>query len=158
MASDHGVRTTRPGPGPARRSGWIGPAVVVVVLCLVAIPVTAVAVWALRPDGHWSMDAATRILGQGRTWRLVVVTVAQAAVSAAVTVVVGVLVASVFGRFRFRGRSGLMAILTVPFVLPSVVVGAAFGSIFGPQGLFDARGTWWLIIVAHTAFNLAVVT
>ncbi|MGB3412963.1 MAG: iron ABC transporter permease [Microthrixaceae bacterium] len=158
MAPDHGVMATRPGLRRLRRSGWIGPAVVMVVLCLVLIPVTAVAVWALRPDGQWGLGAVTRILGQGRTWRLLMVTIAQAAASAAVTVIVGVLVASVLGRYRFRGRAALMTVLTVPFVLPSVVVGAAFGSIFGPQGLFDARGTWWLIIVAHTSFNLAVVT
>ncbi len=145
-------RIRRGGP-----TGYLGAAVVMVVLALVAVPVTAVAIWALRPDRQWGLDAVSRVLAQTRTWRLVIVTVAQAAASAVATVVVGVFCASALGRYRFAGRTALMALVTVPFVLPSVVVGAAFGSIFGPRGVFDARGSWWLIILAHVAFNLAVV-
>lgn len=155
MAPDHGVRSR--GAGPSKPGSSLGMAVVLVVLCLVMIPVVAVAARAFRPDGGWGLSAVSRILGQSRTWRLILVTVAQAAVSASATVVVGGFAATILSRYRFRFRSTLMTLATIPFVLPSVVVGAAFGSIFGPQGLFDARGSWWLIIAAHVAFNLAVV-
>ena len=73
------------------------------------------------------------------------------------TVVVGVPVAWVLNRYRFPGRGVVRTAAMVPFVLPSVVVGAAFASLLGPRGLVDARGTWWAIIAAHLCFNLAVV-
>ena len=44
----------------------------------------------------------------------------------------------------------------VPFVLPSVVRGAAIASVLGPVGLQGVRGTWWPVLVAHLCFNLAV--
>ncbi len=139
---------------PAPTTGWIA---VVVVLVAVSLPVAAVAWRALRPGGDWSLDALEQILGSARTWRLVALTVAQAAASCAVTVAVGVPVAWVLSRYRFAGRGAVRTAAMVPFVLPSVVVGAAFASLLGPRGLVDARGTWWAIIAAHLCFNLAVV-
>ena len=135
-------------------SGWLA---VGAVLVAIALPVAAVAVRAARPDGVWGPDAFAQMLGSGRTWRLIGVTVAQAAASCALTVVVGVPVAWVLSRYRFLGRGLVRTIAMVPFVLPTVVVGAAFASLLGPRGLVDARGTWWAIIAAHLCFNLAVV-
>lgn len=139
------------------RALGIGDLVVAAVLVLIAVPVAAVLLWAVRPDGDWSTSALTRILSSPRTWRLITVTVAQAAVSCAVTLAAGVPIAWVLTRYRFRGRSFLRTLATVPFVLPTVVIGAAFASLLGPRGLVDARGTWWAIIAAQTCFNLAVV-
>ncbi|MDQ2678729.1 MAG: ABC transporter permease subunit, partial [Actinomycetota bacterium] len=151
------VATPRVSPQPARptpATGWVA---VAVVLTAVALPVVAVALRALRPDGSWSTDAVEQILGSARTWRLVAVTVGQAAVSCVVTVAVGVPVSWVLARYRFVGRGVLRTVAMVPFVLPTVVVGAAFASLLGPRGLVDARGTWWAIVAAHLCFNLAVV-
>ena len=145
---------------PVRSMGrvpGIGVLVVVLVLIVIAVPVAAVLLRAVRPDGVWSTASITRILGSPRIWRLVVVTVGQAAVSCVVTVAAGVPIAWVLSRFRFAGRSFLRTLATVPFVLPTVVIGAAFASFLGPRGLVDARGTWWAIIAAHLCFNLAVV-
>jgi thiamine transport system permease protein len=49
------------------------------------------------------------------------------------------------------------SLATVPFVLPSVVIAAAFSTLLGPSGVVDLRGTWWAVIAAHVCFNLAVV-
>jgi thiamine transport system permease protein len=70
---------------------------------------------------------------------------------------IGLPVSWVLARFSFRGRTFLRTVATVPFVLPSVVIGTAFASMLGPRGLIDARGTWWVILAAHLCFNLAVV-
>ena len=61
--------------------------------------------------------------------------------------------AYVLGRYRFRGRGLVGAIVVVPFVLPTVVVALAFLAIL-PDGL--ERG-WAPILVAHAFFNVAVV-
>ncbi len=144
-----------PGRG-GRISGSTAVAVVVVALAVV-VPLAAVLVRAVYIDGHLSSAALTRILGQPRTWRIVLLTVGQAAASSLAAVVVGVPVAQVIARYDFRGRTLLRSLATVPFVLPSVVIAAAFSSLLGPSGVVDLRGTWWAVIAAHVCFNLAVV-
>ena len=53
----------------------------------------------------------------------------------------------------------MRAALLVPFVLPTVVMGAAFLALAGPSGLLgvDLTGTVWIILWAHVVFNIAVV-
>ena len=137
------------------------PAVSWLTLCAlaiaVAIPVAAVGWRAVHPAGELSLDAVTRVVSSPRTWRLLAVTVAQAAVSTVVTVLVGLPVAWVVGTFRFRGRRLVRTVALVPFVLPSVVLATAVAAVLGPSGLVDARGTWWAVIIAHLSFNLAVI-
>ena len=77
----------------------------------------------------------------------------QAATSTVLTLVVGMLPTYVLARYSFRGRRALMAATTVPFVLPTVVVGAAFLALL-PESW---HGTAQAMIVAHVFFNLAVV-
>ncbi|MFM7062547.1 MAG: ABC transporter permease, partial [Actinomycetes bacterium] len=141
----------------ARGRSPVGVAAVVLVLALVGVPVAAVVLAAVRPEGAWGTEALGRILTSARTWRLVAVTVGQAALSCLLTLVAGLPVAWVLYRYRFTGRAALLVAVTVPFVLPTVVVGAAFAALLGPDGLVDARGTWFAVLAAHLAFNLAVV-
>lgn len=57
----------------------------------------------------------------------------------------------------------LRAVVTVPFVLPTVVVGTAFLALLGRGGLLDELWgvrldtTVWAILLAHVFFNYAVV-
>lgn len=148
-----------PGPAPQDAAGGpaVGRAAVALVAVAVAVPVVAVVLRAVRVDGSWDAEALARLLGSARTWRVIALTVAQAAASCAVTLAVGVPVAWVLARFRFPGRGVLRTVAMVPFVLPSVVVGAAFASLLGPTSPLDLRGTWWAILAAHLCFNLAVV-
>ena len=46
----------------------------------------------------------------------------QAAVSALLTVALGMPIACVLGRYEFRGRRIIESLVTVPFILPTVVV------------------------------------
>ena len=77
----------------------------------------------------------------------------QAAVSTVLTLVVGAFPAYVLARYSFRGRRLLMAATTVPFVLPTVVVGAAFLALLPTSW----HGTAQAMILAHVFFNVAVV-
>ncbi len=74
----------------------------------------------------------------------------QAAVSTAATILVALPLTAVVSRFRFPGRSIVRAAVTVPFVLPTVVVGVAFLAL-GVEGGPAA------IIAAHVFYNLAIV-
>jgi len=83
----------------------------------------------------------------------------QAAASTLLTLVVALPGAYVFARYDFPGKRLLRALATVPFVLPTVVVGTAFLALVGPGGLLGVRldGTIWVILAAHVFFNYAVV-
>lgn len=95
----------------------------------------------------------------------------QAMLSTALTLLLGVPVAYVFARFSFPGKTILRALTTVPFVLPTVVVAAAFGALFGPNGVVNTtleallgqpaplklQGTLTLILIAHVFYNFTVV-
>ena len=77
----------------------------------------------------------------------------QAVASTVLTIAVALPASYVLGRYAFRGRSVVMAAVTVPFVLPTVVVALAFLAVL-PEGL--ERG-WVAILIAHVFFNVAVV-
>ncbi len=102
------------------------------------------------------------ILTRGSVRSVVGFTLVQAALSALVTVVLGLPVAHLLARYRFRGKRLLRAAVVVPFVLPTVVVAAAVDTVFDRFGLHPATSTTSgvslaAIIHAHTFFNLAVV-
>ena len=78
---------------------------------------------------------------------------AAALVSTALTVAVGLVPAWLLARYEFAGRRTITAMVTVPFVLPTVVVGAAFLALL-PDSL-DHSVT--AILLAHVFFNVAVV-
>ncbi len=99
-------------------------------------------------------------------------TIWQAALSTGLTLLVGLPAAYLFARYTFPGRSLLRALTTVPFVMPTVVVAAAFRALLGNQGpvnqalmvLFDLSRpplqldqTLWIILLAHVFYNVAIM-
>ena len=102
------------------------------------------------------------VLGSGSHRSVIWFTVWQAAVSTALTVAVALPAAGAMARLNFRGQRLLRALATVPFVLPTVVVAAAFEGLFDRFGLagggaVSLRHTVWAILMAHVFFNYAVV-
>ncbi len=83
----------------------------------------------------------------------------QATASTLLTVALALPGAYVLGRYNFRGKRLVKAAVTVPFIMPTVVVGGAFLTVLGPEGPLgiDLRRTVWAILIAHVFFNYAVV-
>jgi thiamine transport system permease protein len=77
----------------------------------------------------------------------------QAVVSTAVTLLTGLPIAFVLSRYRFLGRRAIESALIVPFVLPTVVVGAAYRALLPTRW----QESVFAIVVAHVFFNVAVV-
>ncbi|NNE72585.1 MAG: iron ABC transporter permease [Acidimicrobiales bacterium] len=103
-------------------------------------------------------DEIGGVFSRSRFWRTAWFTVWQAVVSTAVTLLISLPLSAVVGRYRFRGRSVLLALVTVPFVLPTVVVASAFLASLERLGLADRFGnSAAVIIAAHVFFNVAVV-
>jgi len=124
-----------------------------------AYPVGAIVVRGLRPDEHWQLGVFGDVLRDPYQRRIAWFSLWQAAASTVLTMVVAMPMAALFARFEFRGRRVLWSLLLVPFVLPTVVVGAAFLALVGPKGTtgVDLHGTIGLVLIAHVFFNVAVV-
>lgn len=123
---------------------------------------------ALGASGDWRVGELFS-LGIGRvlwftTW--------QATLSTLLTLLVGLPLAYLFARYRFPGKTFLRALTTIPFVMPTVVVAAAFTALIGPHGLLNQwlqdaldlasppirlHQTIWIILAAHVFYNVSVV-
>lgn len=133
-----------------------------------AVPATTLVLTGLRSGGRWDIGAMLDVLGSESTRRVAWFTLWQALVSTLATVVLALPAAWVLGRMRVRGRALFSAVLVVPFVLPTVVVGTAFLAVLGPDGPVARVGGWFggdvdlrqtatAVIVAHVFFNYAVI-
>ena len=100
-----------------------------------------------------SLRAIVDTLGRSATWRVLWFTTWQAVASTALVLTLGLAPTWAISRFRFPGRRALMSLLTAVFVLPTVVVGAAFVALL-PDALDRSI---WAILGAHVVFNLAVI-
>jgi thiamine transport system permease protein len=128
------------------------------------LPVAALIVNGLLPGeripGIPAGDPILEILSRPETIRAVYRTIGQALVATVVAVVLGVPGAFVLYRTTFPGRRLLRAVVAVPFVLPTVVVGVAFRAVLAPSGMFGFLGldrTAWSLIAALVFFNYSVV-
>lgn len=124
-------------------------------------PVVAIIGTGLRPDGGWDLSPFGDVLTDAYVRETALFTMGQATLSTVATLAVALPGAYVVARFAFPGRRLLRAAITVPFVLPTVVVASAFLALVGPRGplgdQIDLSGTLWVIIAAHAFFNYAVV-
>lgn len=85
-------------------------------------------------------------LSSPATLRVIAFTFWQAALSTLLTLLIGLPGAYIFARYEFRGKSLLRALTAIPFVLPTLVVAAAFNTLLGPRG--------WLNLALMDSFNL----
>ena len=122
-------------------------------------PLVRVVLRSLTLDGSLDLSPFVEIATKGSLRRAAWFTVWQATVSTAATLLFALPGAYVLSRYSFFGRKLLRAAVTVPFVLPTVVVGTAYLALLGPGGPLgmDLRQTAWAILIAHVFFNYAVV-
>jgi thiamine transport system permease protein len=125
-----------------------------------AWPVVAMVGRGFVSAGRLDLGAFSEVFSRARTWRIVWLTLAQASLGTMVSVLLGVPGAYLLYRCRFAGRGFLRAFVTVPFVLPTVVVGVAFRSLLAPGGLLaflHLDGTFTAIVAALVFFNYGLV-
>ncbi|WP_405668674.1 iron ABC transporter permease [Streptomyces sp. NBC_01166] len=128
-----------------------------------AYPVVAIVGRGLKTDGDWQFGRIGTVLSRPDILDVLWFTTWQALASTALTLLIALPGAYVFARFDFPGKQLLRAVVTVPFVLPTVVVGTAFLALLGRGGFLDELWgvrldtTVWAILLAHVFFNYAVV-
>ncbi|RCK74264.1 MAG: thiamine ABC transporter, transmembrane component [Anaerolineae bacterium] len=147
-----------------------------------ALPVFFLGLFYFYPLGSIVLFAGQRLLGEGGRslqalspavfWRVFSFTVYQATLSTLLTVLLGLPAAYLFARYEFRGKTLLRSLSTIPFVLPTLVVAAAFNALFGPRGWanlvainllgfreapFTLTNSLSAILIAHVFYNLTIV-
>jgi thiamine transport system permease protein len=126
----------------------------------------------LAPGGKLDLSPFYTLLTDAYYGRLLAFTTGQALLSTLLTLLAGMPAAYVFARYDFRGKSLLRALSTVPFVMPTMVVAAAFTALLGPQGYLNRwlaamlgldappihlQHTLALVLLAHVFYNAAIV-
>jgi len=104
--------------------------------------------------------------------RVVWFTIWQAVLSTFLTLAIGLPGAYLMARFKFRGKSLIQALAGIPFIMPTLVVAAAFNALLGPRGWLNLALMGLLnlpvppiqftnslvaILVAHVFYNTTIV-
>ena len=147
---------------PGRRWGTVALAAApVAFLCVFFLyPVAGMLAEGFWNDGQLDPGGIVEVLARPRIGRVLWFTLWSAGAGTVVAVVAGVPVAFALHRLRFPGRDLLRALVVVPFVLPTVVVGVAFRQLItpsGPLGALGLDGTAGAIVAALVFFNISVV-
>ncbi len=157
--------------GPAARTAALWTAPLVYLALFYALPMGQV----LRLSLARGVDLAAPFIeafGSRVQRDILGFTFLQAGLSTLLTLLIGLPGAYLLARFEFRGRSLLQALTVVPFVMPTLVVGAAFQALLGPRGwanlaLMGVFGlpepplhivhTLGAILLAHVFYNTSIV-
>jgi thiamine transport system permease protein len=158
------------------RKAWLGRILYLPPLLFLAIfflyPLLSIFQVSLLPEGRLALDALWELVERPYYARILWFTIWQAALSTLLTLLIALPGAYIFGHFHFRGRELLRALTTIPFVMPTVVVAAAFRALLGPHSQLNRllqsilslpeapiqlERTLWLILLAHIFYNYTVV-
>ena len=110
--------------------------------------------------GGIDLSGLGELLGASRTWKVIGRTLWMALLGTTFSLALGIPGAYALYCCRFPGRRFLRAVISVPFVLPTVVVGVAFRSLLAPQGwlgFLRLDGTMTAVVAAMVFFNYSLV-
>ena len=134
-------------------------------------------VFYLLPVSHmladgFSMAAWHKEFGDGHVGALIRFTLWQASLSTLAALLLAIGPVWALRRLRFRGRSLVMTVMLLPFVVPTVVAVSATLALFGADGWLmglvrtvslgritdiDPRGHTWSIVLVHAWFNFGMI-
>ena len=124
------------------------------------LPVVGMVGRGFLPDGHLDVGGVLDVLTRPEIRRALWFTVWTSTVATATALVLGLPAAYALHRLAFPGRTALRALLVVPFVLPTVVVGVAFQLLIGsggPLAFLGLDGSPVAIVAGLVFFNASVV-
>ncbi|MFC5176634.1 ABC transporter permease [Nocardioides taihuensis] len=124
------------------------------------LPVSGMIAVGLFPDGTFDPGGVAEVLARPRTHRVLWFTVWSSALGTALSLLLGLPAAYALHRLRLPARRVLLALLLVPFVLPTVVVGVAFRQLLrgsGALGFLGIDQTAIAVVAGLVFFNVAVV-
>lgn len=135
-------------------------------------PLIKIFILSFRPEGVWDPGNLHKLITTGHYVRILWFTFWQAAVSTLLTLLLALPAAYVFATYDFPGKMVLQSLATVAFVLPTVVVAAAFQALLGPRGFANLWLMKWFaldippvqinhtvgfILMAHVFYNYTII-
>ena len=108
----------------------------------------------------FSLESFLNLAGSRRIGGIVWFTIWQAFVSTFLTLLCALPCAYVMANFNFKGKKLIMTLASIPFVLPTIVVAAAFQALLGKNGFLGAinlEHSLAMIFLAHVFYNFSVV-
>ncbi|MFX0124280.1 MAG: ABC transporter permease [Candidatus Hodarchaeota archaeon] len=137
------------------------------------IPLFFVLIDAIIADsGHITSDFMRDTLINPLNLYFIRFTINQSIISSIMTIIIGLPGAYIFAKYQFTGDRFLKTILTVPFVLPPIVVVLGFVLLIGPNGILNSflmtffqlqnppiqlYKTFEGIIIVHAFYNVPIV-
>ena len=124
------------------------------------VPVVGMIGLGFFPDGRLDLAGALETLTRRRVLGALWFTLWSSAAATVLTLLLGLPTAHLLYRVQLPGRHLLRGLVTMPFVLPTVVVGVAFRTLLapsGPLGFLGLDGTPVAIVAALVFFNISVV-
>ncbi len=153
--------------------GWYG--IYLIPLVFLALfyfyPLLSILDVSLSPDGIVDLSGFARLITSNYYVETLIFTVYQSVLSTLLTISLALPCAYVMTRYTFRGKSLLLSLSTLPFVLPTVVVAVAFISLIGQRGLVNdvlktlfsldytpiqLERTLVMILIVHVFYNFSV--
>ena len=114
----------------------------------------------LKEASSYSLSPVREILSSARFWEITWFTIWQSLVSTFLSITFAFPAIYLFTKYEFKGKKVLRSLITIPFVLPTVVVGSAFTAVFTrfnlDEGSINLRHTVWAILIAHIFFNASI--
>jgi ABC-type Fe3+ transport system permease subunit len=149
---------------------WLAPSLFL--LLFYFYPLGSILKISLERAQHGLLYPFVEVLKSPIPWDILAFTFWQAFLSTLFTLALGLPGAYLFAHYDFRGKSILQALTGIPFLLPTLVVAAAFNALVGPSGwlnlglqhLFHLNSspihftnTLTAILVAHVFYNTTIV-
>ncbi len=145
---------------------WLVPLIFLIYFFFQPLLATFTVAWQTGTGTGFSVDLLEKI---GRPLRF---TFWQAGLSTLITFLVGLPIAYLFSRYRFKGKPLMKVLISIPFIMPTVVVAAGFNAFLGPRGWLNALlislfnlntppiqilNTLGAILLAHVFYNTSIV-
>ena len=124
------------------------PIVITVVVAFSASPVYTL------PPPSWSLRWFANLQTKSGLMDAVMLSLNLAAVSTAVSLILGTAAAIAVARGRFAGRRAVATFVVSPLMMPGLVLGVAMLQFFREIGLRDA---YWSLLLAHVVITLPFV-
>jgi len=123
-------------------------------------PLTGIFVKSFSMEGEKGLFLWDQVFASPRMMKILWFTFWQAGVSTLLTLVCALPCAFVLSHYAFKGKKLIRTLASIPFVLPAVVVAAAFQACFGKNAFFfgvKIDQPVVLILLAHVFYNFSVM-
>jgi spermidine/putrescine transport system permease protein len=153
---------------PTRRRDplvWVGRAYIGFAFVFLLLPITTLIVFSFQknqyasiPGQGWSLRWYEKLFADGALLEALQNSLFVSPLAATGASVIGFFAAYAMHRYRFPGRTVLMALIMLPMLIPALILGIAFLGLLSRVGL---EGKWYSVVIAHivlvTAPAMAII-